>query len=254
MQLRPETQDVLRDVEELTGAPVEIIEDADQPHLARITRARAGVPYHLLRVNPTLGEPDYLVVYECGFILRMYQTPPEQRREFEGADRGRTEAERLVRHAGQLAGLPEAAKAQLTQQLLDGILTQLRSYPIGIRIDHWIAETFPDLRSLQGDAVSRQQQDNLKVLAPELRATFPKPIYEANVAMNAAYAIFCDREFGKAGFAIPYRSAGYDRRGRALLDLVRTLPADPPHDRSLVDGWAEQLGLQGWYQWVPLRP
>ena len=88
MELRPETQDVLSQVEELTKTPVDIIEDAEQPHLARITRAHGGASSHLLRVNPTLGAPDYLIVYECGFILRQYQLPPEQRREFGGTAQG----------------------------------------------------------------------------------------------------------------------------------------------------------------------
>ena len=254
MELRSETQEVLRHVEELTQTPVEIIEDALQPHLARITRARSGVPAHLLRINPTLGEPDYLIVYECGFLLRTYQTPPEQRREFGGTAQGSADVERMVRQAGQTARLPDTAKAQLVQQLVGGILTQLRSYPIGIRIDEWIHETFPDLSALQLVAVQRQQKDNLTVLRPELKALAPRPIYDANVSMNAAYAIFCDRTFGKAGFTIPYRAAGFEKRGRTLLDLMQSIPADPSSDQSLVDHWADVLGLSGWYEWIPLQP
>lgn len=193
MDLRPETQEILRKVEELTETPVEVVEDANQSHLARITRARGEVPFHLLRVNPSLGEPDYLIVYECGFILRLYNTSPEERREFAGTAQGRTDVERLVKKAGQTAQLPDAVKADVAQQLLDGLLTQLRSYPIGMRIDSWIHETFPHLDLLQRDAIARQQKDNLAVLQPKIRALAPKPIYDANVSMNAAYATFCDQ-------------------------------------------------------------
>jgi len=34
--------------------------------------------------------------------------------------------------------LPEAAVERMTDQFLNGLLTQLRSYPIGMRIDRWI--------------------------------------------------------------------------------------------------------------------
>lgn len=254
MDLQSETREILKSVEDATGKAVEIVEDAAQPHLARVTPARGGEGRHLLRVNPALGEPDYLIAYECGFLLRLYKLAADDRREFAGTEHGRSEVERMVRQAGQLARLPEQAKAQLAGQFLDGVFTQLRSYPVGMRVDLWIKEAYPALAPLQLEAVKRQQADNLQALRPEIRALAPKVIYDANASMNAAYAIFCDREFGKAGYAIPYRSAGFEKRGRALLELLATIPDDPASDRALVDGWAEQLGLDGWYQWVPLRP
>lgn len=253
MELLDETQAVLARVEALTGQPVEILRDAELPYLARITRARAGTPAHILRVNPTLGAPDYLIIYECAFIVRLYETPPDERREFSGAATGRDEVQRLVKRAGQTARLPDVALAQLVDQLYDGILIQLRSYPIGMRIDAWIHETYPALDALQREAIAKQQQDNLSVLRPEVKAFAPKPLYDANAAMNAAYAIFCDRLFGKAGYAIPYRSAGHEKRGRRLLTILETVPAGATRDRDLVDAWAVELGLSGWYRWIPMR-
>jgi len=76
-----------------------------------------------------------LIVYESGFILRTYKVSPEERREFDGSALGRSEVERLVRQAGQTAHLLDTVKAELAKQLTDGVLTQLRSYPIGMRID-----------------------------------------------------------------------------------------------------------------------
>jgi hypothetical protein len=253
MHFLPETDDVLRQVEELTGAPVEMIEDGDLTQLARITPARTGLPAHLLRVNPTLGTPDYFIVYQCGFLLRLFGQPTAERREFAGTPAGRQEVERLVKRAGQTACLPEPAITQLVEQLFSGILIQLRSYPIGMRIDRWIHETYPALATLQREGVDRQQRDNLSVLRPEVKSFTPKPIYDANVTMNAAYAIFGDRTFGKAGYAIPYRSAGLEKRGRALLTALETTPATPEHDRDLVDAWGQELGMASWYEWVPLR-
>ena len=107
MTLRSETRDVLNKVEELTGTPVEIVEDPTIPQLATISRAHSGVPFHLLRINASLGEPDYLIVYQCGFILRLYHLPPEERSEFTGSGRGHADVERWLRHAGQTTTLPE---------------------------------------------------------------------------------------------------------------------------------------------------
>jgi hypothetical protein len=121
-----------------------------------------------------------------------------------------------------------------------------------MRIDTWIQDEFPALDALQREAVARQQGDNLSVLNPEIRALAPKPVFEAHVSMNAAYAIFCDRIFGKAGYSIPYRSAGYEKRGRMLLDIMESIPSEPASDQALVDAWGEELGLSNWYQWVPI--
>lgn len=110
------------------------------------------------------------------------------------------------------------------------------------------------MAELQREGVARQQEDNRKVLSPEIKAFAPKPIYVANATMNAAYAIFADRTFGKAGYAIPYCSAGLEKPGRNLLETLETIPSGPSHDVELVDAWAGCLGLTGWYQWVDAQP
>ena len=51
--------------------------------------------------------------------------------------------------------------------------------------------------------------------------------------------------------AAPYRFSEHESDGQALLSIWREVPADPSYDRQLVDRWAEQLQLTGWYAWVP---
>jgi hypothetical protein len=254
MELSATSRDILRQVEEASGYPVEIITDSDLPYLARITRARVASPAHILRVRDSSEAPDYHVAYEAGFILRLYETPAAERVEFAGTDAGRSAVAEMVRRSGQTARLPDAAVSQLVTQLYDGLVIQLRSYPIGLRIDHWLYDAYPDFHDGQRASIERQQRDNLTALSPEVRAFAPKAVWEANVAMNAAYAIFCDRLFDTKAFAIPWRSTGLEKRGRRLLDIAQSVPDDAAHDRQLVDAWATELGLDGWYQWVPLRP
>src|SRR5213080_4218332 len=73
MPLLPETSAVLKLVEERTGTPVELRDDPSLPVLANVTMARAGVSAHVVRFNPNRSAPDYLITYECGFVL---QTSP----------------------------------------------------------------------------------------------------------------------------------------------------------------------------------
>jgi hypothetical protein len=51
---------------------------------------------------------------------------------------------------------------------------------------------------------------------------------------------------------VPYVAAGFKELGEALLAIFDELPADPASDVSLVDRWAEEIGLGGKYQWVPM--
>ena len=144
MNVRSETRDILEKVEELTGTPVEIIEDPTIPQLATIARAHSGVPFHLLRINSSLGEPDYLIIYECDFILRLYHLPPEERSEFAGSGRGRADVERWLRRAGQTTSLPETVRTDLAQQL-----RRQSPHPAAF-VSYWHANRSMDPRRVSG--------------------------------------------------------------------------------------------------------
>jgi len=131
-------------------------------------------------------------------------------------------------------------------------MTQLRSLPIGIRIDKWLWDAHPDLRELQKESIMRQQQDNVQTLGAQIREISPSDVFYANVAMNLAFAIFFDRLIGKDLYAVPYRSAGFENSGERLLEIESEIPPGAQHDRDLVDAWAEELEVSDWYQWISL--
>jgi hypothetical protein len=255
MELSPIAHEILQRVEEVTGTPVEVIADGSLPVLARVTMARAGASRHVLRVRLGRPIPDYLLAYECGFILRLYANPPAERYDLASSSAGSAVVVRLLKAPGGLAPklrLSEADLTQYAQMLYDGILTQVRSIPIGMRIDRWIYDTYPDLRQGQSSAVNEQQRTNVQVLGPNIRETSPPKLYSASVSMNAAYALFCDELYGEGGYSVAYRNAGVAAEGARLLDEWRALLSEPAFDRQLVDAWARALGIDKWYRWVPL--
>ena len=131
-------------------------------------------------------------------------------------------------------GLPEAGLRQFADQLCPGLLTQLRSYPVGMRIDRWIHEQYPALHRLQAMSIDGQQRTNAQVLGPKYKAIAPTLVYEANLAMNAAYAIFCDELLGNTAYGVPFRSIRVGRRGSTLLNLGRTSLKIP----STIGNWS----------------
>jgi hypothetical protein len=253
MTFRPDTQSILHDVEATTGTPVEVIPDASLSVLAKVTMARPGLPAHLVRYNPSRQDPDYLIAYECGFVLRQYANLPEERLQFTDTDDGRVAVVEMMQGPQGLARsmqLDPLEVQQYADRVRSGLLLQLRSMPVGMRIDAWIHTSYPALADLQMASLAEQQRINAQVLAPKYKAVAPPQIYTANVAMNAAFALFCDRLLGPSGYGVPYRAAGLDHKGRALLECWDRIDADPTHDRELIDAWGHELKIVPWYEWV----
>ncbi len=228
--------------------------DPSLPTFASIKIARGSATQHILTYNPTKPGVDYHVVYQCGFVLRLFENPPDERYDFAGTKSGREAVQALLTEQGGVAKklrLPKAKVRQLAEQFFDGLLVQLRSYPIGMRIDQWIRETYPALHEAQEASIDRQQRDNAQVLSPQIRQMTPPIIFSGNASMNVAYALFCERLLNRSQYVIPYRSVGFEERGNALLNIWDELPFDARHDRDLVDSWAEQLEVSDWYRWVP---
>ena len=156
-----------------------------------------------------------------------------------------------MRMQALLRGNPAAA--QLKGMLLDGLMTQLRSMPIGMRIDDWLFREYPELRLQQVAAAKAQLRDNSRALAPEIRRQVPKPVHTANAAMNSAFALYWAKSLADDSISLPYKSTGFQPKGEALMEIFEKVESAPAEDRKLVDSWAEEVGLNGWYRWIPHR-
>jgi hypothetical protein len=257
LPLLPTTHEFLTLVEKETGYPVKLLEDPNLPTLTSIRIARGTVPAHFLTYKPTRDESlDYMICYQCGFVLRLFETPPEQRFDFASAPAGRDEVSReMVGPSGTLAarGLSPADAEQVAAMVSDGLMTHLRSIPVGMRIADWIYANYPALHASQRATVLKELSEAKASLQPEIRDMTPGRVYRATIAINSAYAQFWDGKYNMRELASPYRFAGYEPDGRKLLEIWREAPVDAAHDRELIDSWAEMLGLTGWYQWLPYR-
>ena len=153
--------------------------------------------------------------------------------------------EMLFRNAGLAAPSPEMASS-----LLHGILGQLRSLPIGLRVDDWLFQEYPEIRPPQVRGALEQLAEYSSVLSSPIRAMVPPPIDHANTAMNSAFALYWARSIADESVALPYKAIGVTGAGNELLaTLDQSLPS-ASHDTSLVDAWADQLGLTGWDRWA----
>jgi hypothetical protein len=255
MALRDTTRRIISLVESISGYPVLVTEDASLQTLATVKIARGSAAAHVIVYNPSAATaPDYLICCQCGFIVRLFTNPPAERFDLAGSPQARE----LV---GQLLGGPQGVARRmnldpeairgLRDRLFSGLMLQLRSMPVGLRVDAWIRQNYPELSDLQRTAILRQLQDSLATLGPEVRKIAPTKVYNASVTMNAAFTLFWSRTWDDPALSVPYKAAGYDKPGARLLSIFEDISDEPTADRRLIDAWADELGLSNWYEWVP---
>lgn len=250
----PSANQALAALEQATGQPVQILEDPQLKVLATIRRAAPGEACHLLRIRG--GEnrvADYLITFECRMALRDGPDPRAVLRDNTSVrEQVISACEGLHRH------LPAGRAQELGRLIYSGLILQLRSMGPGMVVDRWIREHCPDLREAQAQAIASEISNNLPALQPSTRANYPATVYDASIAMNAAYAIHGGDLLGKPYLAVPYISQGYGEIGRRLIALAVGGDAPGPiaNDRQIIDAWAEALALSGWYEWAssPSKP
>lgn len=249
MSLLDCTQRIVDLAEELSGRPVRVQEDSTLGVLATVSVARGSAPMHLIRYRPIRGQqPDYHICYQCGFIIRLFETPLEGRFDFAQSPEASGHMDSLLANRSLSPNIRSAK-----EMLLNGLLTQLRSIPVGLRVDDWLWTTCSDVRDEQVASSQIQLQQNAQVLTATVRHSFPKKVVHANTAMNAAFALYWATRVNDDSISLPYRSVGAAADGKALLDIFHNVDPNPSSDRELVDRWAEKLGLSGWYMWKPYK-
>lgn len=247
MALLQATQNIIDLVERLSNRPVHISEDASLKTLATMITARGDAPMHMIRYQPRgSSPPDYFIAYQCGFVVRLYMAPPDKR-----FDVGSTpEGKRRIDDALLDQRIPREMRG-MGDYLLTSLVTQLRTYPVGLRVDEWLFEFYPDLRDLQKTGIQVQLEQNVESIKMAKSGMFPRKVLNANLAMNAAFAHFWSRKWNQESLTVPWKAAGLLEAGKRLIAILDGISDNSASDMELIDAWASELGLKGWYGCTP---
>ncbi len=244
---------VLQLVRERTGKSVHVEPDPSFPAnvLARLDVARGPVPVHRIAIHPSVVDaPEYLIVFQAGFLLRRFAMAAEQRRDFAETKQGEETVRGWVEGSPKSAHFDPRSTPRLVRFLASGLLSQLRSVPVGLRVDAWVRREFPELAALQRKALDKHLNYNAAGLRPEVQRAMPDDALRASLGMNAAFGLFWARLLDLPQFVLPYRAAGYEKLGARLLEAWDNCPPEPANDCRLVDAWAAVMGISGWYEWI----
>ena len=235
MPFAPEVHQLIEQVEEISERPVHVMEEANLQARATVTSARSGAPAHMIRFRPGSASLDYLVASQLMFILRTFSCPAANRWEIAATT---AEQDAGIEAMGMTEFSDPFARAMIGQ-----IVTQLRTYSIGFRVDGFIWKNLPGLRQQQEIEIRSQLAENERALAPEIRGKFPKPLVDTNTTMNALYAMFWSGLLEEPRFTIPFVALGYRGKATELKNVLHEIPDEPANDRLLVESWGEILGL-----------
>lgn len=251
MELRETTRKVLAQVEQITGFPVAVVTEADMPVLSTVSMASSARPGHVIRYHPSIAEQvDYFVTFQCGFVLRHYEIPPEDRRQCSPTESGKFNVDKLLRNS-PAKSLAAADLLRFRDHLLKSLVTHLRSVPIGMRVDRWIAQDYSVLAESQRTAIERQLQQNISFFDSPARKSIPQKIVEGSMAISSAFAEFWADRWNEPELLVPYTTSGHAMKGRELLEIWKRMPDSGKDDYALIDAWGVNLGIDKWYHWVP---
>lgn len=245
------TYGLIAEAESRGGVSVQVRTESDLKTLAAIRYSRLPGTPHFILVSPR-GErtADYLVTFQCGFLLRMLDLPVNERRQFASTRLARTSIERLMSsvtfrrlNAGQFAAIRD--------QFCDGLLNQLRSTPTGLRVEKWIHESFPNLKEQQLASIHQQLRENAQALSPDVMRSIPSGVFDRSAAMSIAFAASCAELTGEPEHLRPYLTRPQYGRAQQLVASIHEVPDGAGSDCALVDGWAGRLDMKGWYEWIP---
>ncbi len=258
MKLREVTRKLISSLEEKSGYLVQVTEEPALPTLATIRIARGNIPAHILSYRPGAKNesPDFAICWQCAFALRMYECPPDQRYLIVSHGEGHRRLDAILKAPNGIVHKYHLNKEQLEalqHQLGSGLITHLRSVPIGLRVSEKLTLDYPELLELEALHVEKELAIAKESLSARVREMMPAEIYNPTHTINAAYALFWAARLEKPEIVNPFHLDGFDGYGQQLLNIYDSVPGDPVHDCELIDRWADHLKIRSWYSWLPYQ-
>ncbi len=242
------TQSLIDQAASVSGYGFDIVFDASLPVASSVRIAgREGRERHEIVLRLPSDENNYLIAWQAAFVLHQYRTPETERTNLQpnAAYLAKVKEELLSMHPS----IPLAQREAFSDHVIGGVLTQLRSMPVGLLIDIELHREYPELHPTQKQSLINQVVENIGCLqlTPDM---FPRTLVRANQVMNGVQALMVAELFDIADIFEPYRQCGMEAAAALLLEPCMQQIFEGTTDRQLIDTWGRNLGIDQWYRWV----
>lgn len=251
------------ELEEIGGVEIELVQDDSLSVSARTQIAwHHDMRHHVIRYKgANLAITPHLLAHELEHILMENQAREMERNRFFTTNNQTMEEARssLSSDIYKLRrSMPQEVVDDYIENLLRGFADRLFNMPLDMIIETRLYEQFPRLRSSQFASLDNAFRDGVRGLKdPETRRLTPRTVYNATMAMEAAYAMFIDHLWqGRTNYAAAYERTRHYRDGKKLFEMWYDAmdSLEPGDEYELVDAVAESLRVSSWYEWQPDEP
>jgi hypothetical protein len=238
--------DVAEQVEQVSGKEIDFRPTPKLRVRAQSSMARQKMARHVIQFNPK-DRPhlSHILAHECARLLRMLATSPEERRVPASTPKTLGVARNEIREEAQF--LPEDLRGEMIDMWIHGLITQVTSQPVDVRIEEWIADNYPGLRQEQRRSLRTETRTVTANMSPDVRRTAAASVFRRANALNYAYldhiGDILERSFESTFEGNPEIVA----LGRSLSEI---LDDETASDRELVDRCAEAIEVRNWFVWL----
>jgi hypothetical protein len=238
---------ILRQTEELTGKPIEFVQDDSLSILASVRMARSFMPAHTIRfrkADPVLLA--HLVAHECGHMQRMFAAAPDKRLVPVTRPKHTDVVFRILAADSTVAldGMDECATRELFTIWHQGMVNLNVDY----RIESWLYREYPGMRANQEKSIGLQVQMSVAGLAPNVKRDTPRLVYEGSNAVNYAYLRSIGIMLGQ-NLVRDYTDPAIVELGKRLAAVLEEPDTGLEGDIRESNQWAAMLGIEGWFDW-----
>jgi hypothetical protein len=245
-----ETRKLIDKVEETTGYKVSIGSGTVFSGYAQMISATENNPIHVINVNRKYSNiGDYVVAIQCAMILIKWADHSRVPLFVENTDKIAYRIDKVSKN-GKLANISPDAARQYASLIVKGLLHQLLSISAEMLALNRYLLNAPGLKDMMITVIRNEIQEAHQSLAPKIKEITPEDIFNKSAAINAAFALNWSRISGDDHILVPFMAVDQLDNGKALMNIYDDLPEiDNQKYTKLIDGWAQALELNSYYNW-----
>lgn len=249
LNLLPPVREIIQRVKEISGKEITFRPAPDQLVPATSKIARARMPNHIIKYQPQMVQRiNHLTAHECGHILRTMEAEPSIR--VVPGSNAETRALAVRELENELSHLPESMRSEMLDVWLGGLITQVTSLPACVRIERWLHQEYPRLRSEQRLYLDEDVQRTLQGLSKKVERVTPKTLFRISNSITYAYLRGLEPVTGRDLRKHFSGRPSIITTGIQLYESLGEADTGYAGDLRVTNEWAKILKVSDWFAWI----